>query len=396
MKKRVFVWGLYDFANSFVFISFLLYFSKWIVVNKGLSDFWYNATFILGSVGLLFFAPYLGSKADRLNKGRKYLSLSTWGCFIFYALATALAIIGANIFLIAFCFGLGNFFYQLSFVFYNPLLDKISRPDNRGKISGIGFSANYLGQIGGALVSLPFVSGSISLGVDALIAPLIPTSVIFILLSMPLLLNRGIFESETTVSKEAPSQIGLLREALALPGVSYFMLAFFLAADALTTLLNNFSIVISSLFTVSNKDISILTLFIIISAGVGASVWGYISDKLGSRKTLIWNLFLYVPTISVLSFAPNFKIYALFAVITGLCLGGTWTVSRRMLIELVPQRILNYSFGIYAISERASTFVGPLVWSVVLAMGGNYHYAMFSMVIFQAVSVVLISRVPEA
>ncbi len=62
-KKNIIIWSLYDFANSFVFITFLIYFSKWLVVNNGFPDFWYNATFIIGSIGLVFLAPWLGSKA---------------------------------------------------------------------------------------------------------------------------------------------------------------------------------------------------------------------------------------------------------------------------------------------------------------------------------------------
>ena len=81
-RRAIFIWSLYDFANSFVFITFLLYFSKWLVVNQGLSDWWYNATYIIGSVGLVIFAPWLGSRADKFAKGRRYLTLSTIGCFV--------------------------------------------------------------------------------------------------------------------------------------------------------------------------------------------------------------------------------------------------------------------------------------------------------------------------
>src|SRR5882724_2112375 len=91
-KKNVFIWSLYDFANSFVFITFLLYFSKWIVVNKGLSDWWYNSIYIFGSIALVFFAPWLGNKADVHRNGRTYLFLSTCGCFLFYALSIVSAV----------------------------------------------------------------------------------------------------------------------------------------------------------------------------------------------------------------------------------------------------------------------------------------------------------------
>lgn len=394
-KKNVFIWSLYDFANSFVFITFLLYFSKWLVVNKGVSDWWYNATYIFGSIGLVFFAPWLGGMADKFNKGRRYLSFSTFGCFIFYILAIISAAAGIQMFWTIFCFALGNFFYQLSFVFYNPILNNISNPNNQGKVSGFGFFANYLGQIGGVIISLPFVSGSISLGrIDPLIAPLIPASIIFIALSLPLILKKDIFLSAAhTATAEKFSPIQLFKTLKAIPGVLYFMIAFFLFSDAITTLINNFSIFTSAIFKVSDTQISILSLLIIISGGIGAWLWGIFSDKIGSKKILTTILIMWVFIIPVVALAQSYILYFVFVLIAGLSIGGTFAVSRQMLVSLVSQKIINYSFGIYAISERAATFFGPLAWSAVLVIGG-YRMAMLSMVIFLVISVVLIFRVP--
>ncbi len=58
-RKNDFLWTLYDFANSIVTIVFFLYFSQWLVVDKGVSGFWYNMIFTVGSVLLLFTAPIL-------------------------------------------------------------------------------------------------------------------------------------------------------------------------------------------------------------------------------------------------------------------------------------------------------------------------------------------------
>lgn len=40
-KKNVFLWALYDFANSIISIVFFLYFAQWIVVDRGVLDFYF-------------------------------------------------------------------------------------------------------------------------------------------------------------------------------------------------------------------------------------------------------------------------------------------------------------------------------------------------------------------
>ena len=85
-------------------------------------------------------------------------------------------------------------------------------------------------------------------------------------------------------------------------------------------------------------------------------------------------------------------LFFIFSILAGLSIGGTLSTSRLVLIELVPERVLNSSFGIYAISERAATIIGPLAWSMVLSIGG-YRWAMFSMVVFMVVSVLFMVKV---
>ena len=60
-KKKLLLWSLYDFANSIVFVNFLLYFGTWMVVDGGLSDIGYNAIFAIATLTLLFSAPVLAS-----------------------------------------------------------------------------------------------------------------------------------------------------------------------------------------------------------------------------------------------------------------------------------------------------------------------------------------------
>jgi Na+/melibiose symporter-like transporter len=86
-KKQIFLWALYDFANSVVFANFLLYFSKWLVLEGGLSDLSYNAIFAVCAILLFFSAPALASYTDRFGQLKKFLNYATVGVAIFYGLS---------------------------------------------------------------------------------------------------------------------------------------------------------------------------------------------------------------------------------------------------------------------------------------------------------------------
>ena len=87
-KRNIFLWTLYDFANSIVTIVFFLYFSQWLVVDNGVSDIWYNMIFTIGSVLLLLTSPILGTIADKTGRSQNYLNHITVLVFIFFLLAT--------------------------------------------------------------------------------------------------------------------------------------------------------------------------------------------------------------------------------------------------------------------------------------------------------------------
>src|SRR3989338_9964406 len=95
-KRKLFLWSLYDFANSIIYVNFLLYFAQWLVIDAGLSDFWYNAIFAITTLLLLASAPVLAAQTDR-NGGRKFfLNFATIVTFAAYGAAVAVAYLGTS------------------------------------------------------------------------------------------------------------------------------------------------------------------------------------------------------------------------------------------------------------------------------------------------------------
>lgn len=389
--KKAFSWALYDFANSFVFIAFFLYFPRWLVLEGGLSETWYNMTFVVGSLGLLAAAPFLGGRADARGHGRRYLIVSTAGCALSYAAAIAAGVAGSAA-LAAVAFTLGNFCYQLAFVFYNPVLNAVSTPENRGRISGFGYLANYAGQIAGLLVATPFATGVISLGVNPLLGALVPACAIFAVLTIPLLRRADLFAGPAAAPTNPWKS---LRAIFAIPGAGLFLLSFFLYSDAITTFVNNFSVYAATVQSAGTGATTALTGGVIVIAAIGAWFWGWLSDRRAARSVLLTVLALWVPALIAVAYAPNFRWFAIFGLMAGFLLGGTMSTSRRVFLEMVPAKLANGAFGIYAISERAATFVGPIAWSLALAFG-THRTAILALAAFQLASFLAMLKVKTA
>lgn len=180
-KRNIFLWVLYDFANSLVSIVFFLYFAQWIVVDRGISDIYFNLTFTVSALLLLFTVPVSGFLLDKYFRRITGLRYTTFATSLLYGACALSAIFNKDISALIF-FTLGLYMYLLTFTFYTPLINDISPAEKRGKVSGLGIAANYFGQFAGLVLVLPFSNSSFSLFNSAARAEtLLPAVIAFIL-----------------------------------------------------------------------------------------------------------------------------------------------------------------------------------------------------------------------
>ena len=382
-KKQLFIWSLYDFANSIVAINFILYFSVWIVVDGGLSDFWYNAIFAIASLILLFSAPNLAARIDLRGGGKRWLNIATVGTFIFYSLAAIFAGADFHVLLIALMFLIGQYFYQLSFVFYNPMLDDIADDAHKSRVSGIGNFASSLGFVIGILITLPFA--------DSRITPLLISIPVFFVLALPMMIFFK--EAQKNNTEVAPDQardnqafVRKMLKFLAVSTATPMLLAFFFYNDAFLTVSNNYSIYLERVFKVSDTTKSVLLLLVLITSAIGSVIAGWLGDKIGPFRTLKYILLGWVITLPLLALVSNFFLVSAVSVLMGLLIGSAWTTSRAYLITVLPKKDMSYGFSFYTIAERFSTLVGPMTWGIIISVMGTeafaYRVAVMSMMVF--------------
>src|SRR5215212_9703393 len=147
-------WALYDFANtifSFAVVSSAI--GSWLVADVRFGE--RDGNFILSvavvvSVGLnALVSPILGALSDRGGRRLPYLLFFTVLCVVpTVFIGGSAPMLGVILFVIA------NFAYQAALIYYDASLKTVSRPETRGRLSGIGVGIGYAGTIFAGLFML--------------------------------------------------------------------------------------------------------------------------------------------------------------------------------------------------------------------------------------------------
>ncbi|MCL2890000.1 MAG: MFS transporter, partial [Alphaproteobacteria bacterium] len=375
-KRKLFLWCLYTFANSIVFVNFLVYFSKWIVLDGGLSDMSYNLVFVISAAALLLTGPALAAHTDKCNDRKLFLNLATIATIASYMAAALFAIFGAHILLAFFGLLAGQYFFQLAYIFFDPLLNDLADEKNRARASGFAQFASAAGLVFGLAIFLPLVESG------GRLASLVPSVILFAILAAPLMIFYREKSCKAPIVKPE-IKLGfdwkMFRNFLLTSAAAPVLIAFFFYTNALNTITNNYSIYAGAVLNMPDSTTAIILIVTQIAAMIGALLIGFFGDKFGIRRSLLAILWTWLLLIPLIAASSNMNLFFVLAGILGLTIGAGWAASRAYISTNLESGKVGYGFSFYTIFERFSAMVGPLAWGGVLLVGGGYRLAMLSM-----------------
>ena len=76
--------------------------------------------------------------------------------------------------------------------------------------------------------------------------------------------------------------------------------------------------------------------------------------------------------------------------VIAIVLGGSQALSRSLYSRMIPPGREAAFFGIYEVSERGTSWMGPLLFSIVIANTGSYRQALLSLIFFFVIGLVLL------
>jgi len=350
----------------------------------------------------VIFLPIFGAIADYSNRKKTLLGLFAYiGAFAtmgLYFLEGTNFLFGGLLFIIA------NLSFGISVVMYNSFLNELAPPEKRDAVSSVGWGIGYLG--GGILLALNLVlySQTDNLGIDigyAIRISLCSAGLWWALFTVFPMLTLRIRKPIRTLPKGKGyvsfgfrQFISTLKEAKKYPQTLLFLLAFLLYNDGVQTI-----IVVSSQFGQEELGLSISTLTTVILmvqfvAFIGAMLFNFVAKITDARKAILYSIVIWTAVLFYAYFLlKTEQDFYILAVFIALVLGGTQALSRSLYSKLIPPGKEAEYFSVYEISEKGTSWIGPLVFGLALQLTDSYRIAIFSLIIFFVLGFILLLKV---
>jgi UMF1 family MFS transporter len=345
--------------------------------------------------------PLVGAVADRTGRKRQMLA----GFALLGALATtALFFVSDGRWLLgAVLFAAANIAFGAATVVYYSWLPDLAGPNDRDSVSSKGWAFGY---VGGALllaVHLGLVLGAESLGLTTGEAVRICLATAglwwgaFALFSVSRLRNRPVRDPDAIRSRTGFRQLAMtLREMRAFPLTLWFLGAYLLFNDGVQTVIS-----LSATYAVEELELDqdVLTgaiLMVQVVAIFGALGLGRLAGRYGAKRVVLGALVAWIGVLAAAFFLQTGAVaqfYALAAVI-GLVQGGTQALSRSLFSQLIPIGKEAEYYGFYEISDRGTSWLGPLAFGLTFQLTGSYRLAIVSLVIFFVAGFIALALLP--
>jgi len=396
-KVPVISWALYDLANTsfaviIITIIFPVYFTS-VIVTPGVypQNFGDLMWGIAGGVSMIitsFMAPVFGTIADTSRSKNKFLTALTLACIFFssllFFLKSGMVAQAVILFIIA------NVLYQTSMMFYNSFLPQLSSKENTGMISGFGFSVGYLGGLLILILIYPLVRGGLEpSNLLNIRITIIVTCLFFLVFSIPSFILLKDSPAVKIVSiKKSYISYGFKKLARTIKNIKKhknlmkFLIAYFLFSNAFSILA--FYVAIYAKNTLNLGLLEITTLFILgnIPAIISSIFFGWLTDKIGPKKTITITLILWILTILMVTFFDIKAVFYTGYILAAICTGSTLIASRSLMTFLIPMDSEAEFFGFYAMSGKMSAIIGPIAFGVISYFTKSQKLALLSTLFF--------------
>ena len=347
--------------------------------------------------------PIVGAIADRSSNKPKFMARFAWVGAT--AAASMVFVQGDNWQLGAFLLLIANICLGSSLVIYDAILVDIAEPDDRDKVSSRGWAFGYLG--GGLLLTTNFalltfaedlgLSTGSAVRICLLVAGIWWGAFTFI----PL---RGIAprpprdvvhtDGDTLISRSFGQLLVTLKDLKNFPQTLTFLLAYLFYNDGIQTVIYAASVYGEKELKFEKNTVLIAFLVVQFVGIAGALLFGRIAKRLGTRRTIMITLAIWMVVVIGGFFLPEEKFlpFLILAVGIGLVLGGSQALSRSFYSQLIPHGREAEYFSLYQACERGTSWFGMVVFGVVHQMADSYRPAIVALVVFFALGLFFLSR----
>jgi UMF1 family MFS transporter len=411
-KRALISWCLYDWANSAfptVIITFVFatYFTGSVALDKITGTAYWGYTMSLSALAVAIAAPVFGAIADNLGRRKTWLGFFTALCifascvlwfvepdpsFALMALVTA---------------GLANFAFETGMVFYNAMLPGLVRKSHLGRVSGWGWGLGYFGGLFCLALTLIGLVQPESpwFGLEKETAEHVRATALLVamwyaIFSIPLFLfTPDKIASDISIVGAMKKGLSELRATFSQvrqhSNMFKFLIARMIYTDGLNTLYAFGGIYAAGSFGMELNEIIIFGIGINVTAGLGAAAFGWVDDWIGPKKTVMIALAALTVLGTALLIVETKTGFWTFGLPLGLFVGPAQAASRSMMVRLAPPEQITETFGLYALSGKATAFLGPALLGAASFAFDSQRAGMATILVFFALGMFLLKSIGE-
>ena len=324
---------------------------------------------------------------------------------------------------------------EFATVFNNAMMPTLVPPERIGRLSGTGWATGYIGGIVSLILVLGFLaanpdSGRTLFGLqplfgldpvthegDRISGPL--TGLWFIVFVLPMFLFTPDYPARHRLGAAMREGLGQLQVTLrSLPqqrDIALFLIANMIYTDGLVSLFAFGGIYAAGTFGWNTIQIGTFGIILAAAGTLGGWFGGKLDDRLGPKRVIAGSMtllllaiiaillvsrdsILFIPVTPAMPGGPLFaslpeRAYLLLGCIIGACGAPLQAASRSLLIRMVPRDQVAQYFGLFALTGKVTSFIGPLLIGTVTALTASQKAGMAVLVLFFAAGLLLLARV---
>ncbi len=396
-KKKIFIWTLFDFANtsfSIVVVTFLyaVYFKKVVAQGQPIGDLYWSLGTSIAMIITAIISPILGAIADYSAGKKRFLLFFTLLCIA--ATSSLFFVDSGDVFLGIAIFILANVGFEAGLVFYDSFLPEITEPKNYGRVSGYGFAMGYLGSLVTLAIIYPFIQAE-------MIKESFPVAALFFLIfSLPLFIylkdnRKKIVEHESYIKIGITRVWNTLSHLKNYKNLATFLLAYFFYIEGVNTIIFFSGNYASTTLGFSETELLIFFLTVQTTAIAGSVILGIVADSIGQKKTIMITLVMWLITVLIAFLVQDKNGFYVVGLIAGAAMGSSQSTSRSLMSKLTPPEKKTEFFGFYSLFGKSSAVIGPLVFGLVSFISGDQRLAIISIGFFFVVGLLILTQVKD-
>ncbi len=410
--KEIAAWAAYDIANStYATIVATAVYNAYFVeemaqrVGHAQATALLTAVICISSLLIVFTAPIIGTICDARAAKKQILILSTFGC----AAATAfLAFISPqHILLGTALFIFANFTFGTGEDLIAAFLPELATKDDMGRISAIGWGAGYIGGLLSLGACLAYMYWAIKHGQtvrDYVPSVMVFVALGFVVLAMPTFIYlRERARRVPLKSGHNYAEAGFLRLKETLTHTRHyrdlfaFLLALFVYSCGTTTVIHIASVYAQAVAHFTAKESVTMILVVDITAAIGAFLFGWVQDKIGSVKTLTITLSIWTIAILLAASASTKTDLWVAANLVGVAMGASGSAGRALVGQFAPRGRSAEFLGLWGVAVKLATAVGAACFGAITVLShDNLRTALLSTIGFFVIGILLLRSVNEA